>query len=401
MPPAIVILGGARTPFLEFGGQGRDLSPTDLGVIAAEGALARAQVSAADIQNVVIGNVVHCKEDAAYLARHVGLRAGVPIETPALTVNRLCGSGLQAIITGAQEMLLEESENVLAGGTESLSTAPYVVPRARWGNAMNAMPLVDTLWSALTDSFCKTPMAITAENLADKYGISREEQDGFALASHARAHAAQAALAREIVPVRIAGRKGEIALSTDEHVRGDATAEGLSRLPARFRDNGTVTAGNASGINDGAAAIVMATDAWASRQGLVPLATLTSWAVAGVEPAYMGYGPVPASQKALARAGLGLEDMAVIEINEAFAAQALAVCKGLGVEPERVNRQGGAIALGHPLAASGTRLVLTALDQLVQRGGGHALVTLCIGGGQGIAAILTVDDRLHLPAGSL
>ncbi|MEB3204101.1 MAG: acetyl-CoA C-acyltransferase [Candidatus Sericytochromatia bacterium] len=390
MPPAIVILGGARTPFLEFGGQGRDLSPTDLGVIAAEGALLRSGVSAMDIQNVVMGNVVHCKDDAAYLARHVGLRAGTPVETPALTVNRLCGSGLQAIITGAQDMLLEEAETVLAGGTESLSTAPYVVPKARWGHAMNAMPLVDTLWSALTDAYCKTPMAITAENLADKYAISREEQDAFALASHARAHAAREALAREIVPVRVAGRKGEIELATDEHVRADATIEGLSRLPARFKDNGTVTAGNASGINDGAAAVVMATEGWAARQGLTPVATLTSWAVAGVEPGYMGYGPVPASQKALVRAGLNLEDMAVIEVNEAFAAQAIAVCKGLGIPTDRINRQGGAIALGHPLAASGTRLVLTAIDQLQQRGGGHALVTLCIGGGQGIAAVLTV-----------
>jgi len=391
MPPAIVILGGARTPFLEFGGQGRDLSPTDLGVLAAEGALLRSGVSAVDIQNVVMGNVVHCKDDAAYLARHVGLRAGTPVETPALTVNRLCGSGLQAIITGAQDMLLEEAETVLAGGTESLSTAPYVIPKARWGNAMNAMPLVDTLWSALTDAYCKTPMAITAENLAEKYAISREEQDAFALASHARAHAAREALAREIVPVRVAGRKGEIELATDEHVRADATIEGLSRLPARFKDNGTVTAGNASGINDGAAAVVMATDGWAARQGLTPIATLTSWAVAGVEPGYMGYGPVPASQKALVRAGLNLEDMAVIEVNEAFAAQAIAVCRGLGVPTDRINRQGGAIALGHPLAASGTRLVLTAIDQLQQRGGGHALVTLCIGGGQGIAAVLTVQ----------
>ncbi|MEB3297950.1 MAG: acetyl-CoA C-acyltransferase [Candidatus Sericytochromatia bacterium] len=392
MTDSIVLLGGARTPFLEFGGPGRDLSPTELGVVAAQGALERAGVSATDIEDVVMGNVVHCREDAAYLARHVALHAGIPIEAPALTVNRLCGSGLQAVVTAAQDILLGEAEVALAGGTESLSTAPYVIPKARWGHPMNAMPLVDTLWSALTDKFCKTPMAITAENLAEKHGISRQEQDAFSLRSHALAAAAKEALACEIVSVRIQGKKGDALLEQDEHVRAEATLEALARLPARFREGGTVTAGNASGINDGAAAVVLARSSWADRKGLKPLGILRSWAVAGVEPSIMGIGPVPASRKALERSGLRLQDMAVVEINEAFAAQALAVCRELSLDPERINLQGGAIALGHPLAASGTRLVLTALEQLRQRGGGHALVTLCIGGGQGIAAVLEVND---------
>lgn len=386
----IVFIGGARTPFTEFGGSLRDWSPTELGVAAARAALERSGVAASEIDDVVFGNVVHCTSDAAYLARHVGLLAGVGEDAPALTVNRLCGSGMQAIISAAQDVLLGDSTVALVGGTESLSTAPYAVPRARWGQPMGHMPFVDTLWSALTDRYNDTPMAITAENLADKYGITREEQDTFALRSHRRAAAAQEAgrLDDEIAPIEVKGKKGITTLSRDEHVRQDTSAEALARLPARFRDAGTVTAGNASGLNDGAAALVLTTATKAKDRGWKPVARLVSWGVAGVDPSIMGIGPVPAARRALEKAGLTLDQMDVIEINEAFAAQALAVIKELGADPDKVNPNGGAIALGHPLGASGARLTLTLIHELERRKGRYGLAALCIGGGQGIALVI-------------
>ncbi len=385
----IVILGGARTAFTEFGGSLKDWSPTDLGVAAAEAALARSGVTAGDIDCVIVGNVVQCDTDAAYLARHVGLKAGVPDTAPALTVNRLCGSGLQAIVSGAHELLLGEATVVLAGGTESLSTAPYTVPRARFGQAMGNMPFVDSLWSALTDKYADIQMAITAENLALEYGISRDEQDAFSLRSHQLAAAAIASgrFAGEISPITLTTRKGETTVATDEHVRGDTSLAALGKLPARFKQDGTVTAGNASGINDGAAMLVVTTARTAQERGWKPQARLAGWAVAGVDPSIMGIGPVPAARKALERAGLTLDALDVIEVNEAFAAQTLAVAKALDVDPERLNSNGGAIALGHPLAASGARLALTTLAELRARGKKYGLASLCIGGGQGIAAI--------------
>lgn len=385
----IVILGGARTAFTEFGGSLKEWSPTDLGVAAARAALSRCGVDPAEVDDVIIGNVVQCDTDAAYLARHVGLKAGVPKEAPALTVNRLCGSGLQAIVSAAQDLLLGEATVVLAGGTESLSTAPYNVPRARFGQAMGHMPFVDTLWSALTDRYNDTPMAITAENLAVKYGISRDEQDEFALRSHRRAAAAISSgrLAAEIAPLEVASRKGPISVAKDEHVRPDTTIEALAKLPPRFKAEGTVTAGNASGINDGAACVIVTTARKAQERGWKPAARLAGWAVAGVEPSIMGIGPVPASRKALERAGITLDQVAVIEINEAFAAQALAVARELDVDPARLNPNGGAIALGHPLAASGARLALTTIHELKATGSRYGLASLCIGGGQGIAAV--------------
>jgi acetyl-CoA C-acetyltransferase len=389
MTSEIVILGGARTAFTEFGGSLKDWSPTDLGVAAARAALERCGVRGEDIDDVIIGNVVQCDTDAAYLARHVGLKAGVPQEAPALTVNRLCGSGLQAIVNAAQDLLLGEATVALAGGTESLSTAPYTVPRARFGQAMGNMPFVDTLWSALTDKYNETPMAITAENLAIKYGISRDEQDAFSYRSHQRAASAIASgrLASEITAIELSSKKGPVAVATDEHVRADTSPEALAKLPARFKKDGTVTAGNASGINDGAAALVVTTADKAAERGWKPQARLVSWAVAGVDPSIMGIGPVPAARKALERAGLTLDQLDVIEINEAFAAQALAVAKALDIDPERLNANGGAIALGHPLAASGARLALTTIHELHARKAGYGLAALCIGGGQGIAAI--------------
>lgn len=385
----IVVLGGARTAFTEFGGSLKEWSPTDLGVAAAKAALERCGVDPSDVDDVIIGNVVQCDTDAAYLARHVGLKAGVPQEAPALTVNRLCGSGLQAIVSAAQDLLLGEATVVLAGGTESLSTAPYTVPRARFGQAMGHMPFVDTLWSALTDRYNDTPMAITAENLAGKYGISRDEQDEFSLRSHQRAAAAIASgrLDSEIAAIELTSRKGPVRVGTDEHVRSDTTLEALAKLPPRFKKDGTVTAGNASGINDGAACLVVTTARKAQERGWKPAARLAGWAVAGVDPSIMGIGPVPASKKALERAGITLDQLSVIEINEAFAAQAMAVAKALDVDPARLNPNGGAIALGHPLGASGARLALTTIQELHAKGGKFGLASLCIGGGQGIAAV--------------
>jgi acetyl-CoA acetyltransferase family protein len=385
----IVVLGGARTPFGRFGGGLKSFSPTQLGTLAAKAALARSGVEPGRVDNAVIGNVIQTGDDYCYMARHVALETGISTEAPALTVNRLCGSGLQAVVSAAQSICLGESRLALAGGTETMSQAPYVL-RDRFGAGLGTPALQDTLWEALTDTYCGCGMAITAENIAERHGIAREEQDAFALLSQQRTAAAVAAglLAEEIVPVQVRQGRQVQTVEQDEHPRPDVTAESLAKLPARFRENGTVTAGNASGINDGAAMLLLADGAEAERLGLKPLGRILSWGVAGVEPAVMGLGPVPAGRLALARAGLTVEQLDLVEVNEAFAVQYLAVERLLGLDRMRTNVNGGAIALGHPVGASGARLLLTLLLQLRRRGGRYGMAALCIGGGQGIAAVV-------------
>jgi acetyl-CoA acetyltransferase family protein len=386
----VVILRGARTPFGTFGGSLKDVSATDLGVAAARGALERSGVTADQVDQVIVGNVIQTSGADVYLARHVALRAGCPQSVPALTLNRACGSGLQAIVSAAQLVRLGEAEVVLAGGTESMSGQPHIVRGARWGLKFRAGSLEDNLWLALVDGYNNLPMAGTAENLARRYGISRKEQDDFAYRSHMAAGAAQQAgrFAEEIVPVTVKARGKAVEVSRDEHVKADTTVEKLNALPLAFADDGTITAGNASGINDGAAAVVVTTRERAAAIGVAPLGRIVSWGVAGVDPDVMGIGPVPASRQALARAGLDVADMDLVEINEAFAAQYLAVERELGLARDRANVNGGAIALGHPVGASGARVALTLLHELRRRGGRHGLASLCIGGGQGIAMVV-------------
>lgn len=388
----VVFLSGVRTGFGAFGGALKELSATDLGTIASRAALERSGLDAASIDHVIFGNVLQTSADAPYLARHVGLRAGLPIETPALTVNRLCGSGFEAVIQGAQQILLGESRAVLAGGTESMSQAPHVVRGARWGLRLGpAAGFEDTLWEALRDSACGLSMAETAEKLAAKYGIGREAVDCYAARSQACARAAWDAgvFADEVVPVPLQDRKSKqtVDWAADEHMR-PTTAEALARLPPYFRKDGVVTAGNASGICDGAAALVVAGDSFARERGLLPIGRLVGWGVAGVDPSIMGIGPAPAARRALAAAGLTLDDMDLVEINEAFAAQYLAVEQELGLDRERTNVDGGAVAIGHPLGASGARITLHLLHALRRRGGKYGLGAACIGGGQGAAVVV-------------
>lgn len=392
-PREVVFLAGARTGFGTFGGALKDFTATDLGAIAAKGALARSGVEPDAVNHVVFGNVLQTSADAIYLARHIGLRAGLPIETPAVTVNRLCGSGFEAVAQAAQQIVLGESEVVLAGGTESMSQAPHVVRGARWGLRLGpAPPFEDSLWEALRDPSCGLSMAETAENLASKYRIGRQAVDCYAARSQTAAAQGwkDAAFAEEIVPVSIPNRKTRQNedWAADEHMRPSTTPEALAKLPPYFKKDGVVTAGNASGICDGAAALVLASGRFASERGLRPLGRLLAWASAGVEPSIMGIGPAPASRKALARAGLKLEDMDLVEVNEAFAAQYLAVEQELGLDRERTNVDGGAIAIGHPLGASGARITLHLLHALRRRGGRYGLGSACIGGGQGAAVIV-------------
>jgi acetyl-CoA acetyltransferase family protein len=386
----IFILGGARTPMAEYTGKLRDISALELGAIAARAAMDRTGISPATIDHVVFGNVLQTSADAVYGARHVGLKAGLPVEVPALTVNRLCGSGIQAAISGGQMILLGEADVVLTGGTESMSQAPHVIRGLRSGLRLGQGQLEDTLWSALLDTHCGCTMAVTAENCAAKYTVSREEQDRYAIRSQQLAAAAWQAgrFNDEVVPVEIKSRKGTELFAKDDHMRPDSTLEGLAKLPAAFSKNGCVTAGNASGIVDGGAALLLASGSGVKANGLKPLAHLTHWATIGVDPALMGMGPAPATRLALQRAGLALKDIDLIEINEAFAAQYLAVEKDLGLDRERVNVNGGAIALGHPLGMTGTRLLLTLVLELRRRGLKRGLASACIGGGQGIAAIV-------------
>jgi acetyl-CoA acyltransferase 2 len=389
----IVFLSGRRTPFGAFGGTLKGFTATDLGVHAARSALESAGVDAAAVQHVVFGNALQTSADAIYLARHVGLRAGVPIETPALTLNRLCGSGFQAIVSGAQEILLGEADVVLVGGSESMSQAPHVVRGARWGDLRLGEAggyFEDLLWVALTDSQCALSMAQTAEKLADQYGVTREVADDVALRSQQRSKAAWDAghFDVEVAPIAVKTRKGEIQFNADEHMRPDTTAEGLAALRPYFRKDGLVTAGNASGIGDGAAAAVLSSAKWAEQNGIKPIGRLVSWGVVGVPPEIMGIGPAPASRKALEKANLKLDDMDVVEVNEAFAPQFAAVAKDLGLDPEKTNVNGGAIAITHPLAASGARITIHLLHELKRRGGRYGLGSACIGGGQGMAVIV-------------
>jgi acetyl-CoA C-acetyltransferase len=386
----VVILAGVRSPFGKFMGALSGVSAVRLAAHVAKGALQRAAISPDQIDAVVFGNVIQTSPDAIYLARHAGLYAGVPVEVPALTVNRLCGSGLEAIIQGARLVQSGEAELVLAGGAENMSQAPFVLRGARAGLRLGSTQLEDYLWEALYDPYADCTMAGTASNVAAKYGISRQEQDAFAVRSHQRAVKAMqiCRFREEIAPVSIEQRGKTITVEIDEHPRADTTLESLAKLPlAPFPNNTCVTAGNASGINDGAAALLIASAEKAKELGIQPLGRLVNWATAGVEPKYMGLGPVPASRKALERAKLSLADIDLIEINEAFAGQYLGVERELKLDREKVNVNGGAIALGHPLGASGARLALTLLLQLQHDKKQFGLASLCIGGGQGIAAI--------------
>jgi len=391
--PDIVFLSGVRTGFGSFGGALKDLSATELGTFAARAAIERAGVSPSDVDHVVVGNAMQTSADGAYIARHVALRAGCRIETPALTVNRLCGSGFEAIVQGAQQILLGESRVVLAAGSESMSQAPHVVRGIRWGTKLGqSPPLEDLLWLLLTDAYCGCPMGITAENLAVKYGISRAQVDAFALRSQLAAKAAWAAgwFADELCAVPLTNRKTKQPepWAADEHMRPDTTLDGLARLTPVFKKDGVVTAGNASGISDGAAACILATRAFADERGLEPIGRLVSWGVAGVPPEIMGIGPAPAARQALERAGMTLAQMDRVEVNEAFAAQYLAVEQELGLDRARTNVEGGATAVGHPLGASGTRITVHLLHTLRRLGKKYGLGSACIGGGQGIAVIV-------------
>jgi acetyl-CoA acetyltransferase family protein len=386
----IFILGGARTPMADYTGKLKDFSAIELGAIAARGAMQRTGIAPSAVDHVVFGNVLQTSSDAVYGARHVGLKAGVPVEVPALTVNRLCGSGIQAAISGAQMIRLDEANIVLTGGMESMSQAPHVIRGLRNGLRLGQGELEDSLWSALLDTHCGCTMAGTAENCAARYAIARDDQDRYAIRSQQLADAAWRAgrLREEVVPVEITSRKGVEVFDKDDHMRPDTTLEALARLPAAFSKNGCVTAGNASGIVDGGAALLLASETALRDHSLTPLARLTHWATVGVDPTLMGMGPVPATRLVLQKAGLTLADIDLVEVNEAFAAQYLSVEKELGLDRERVNVNGGAIALGHPLGMTGTRLLLTLALELRRRGLRRGLATACIGGGQGIAAII-------------
>jgi acetyl-CoA acetyltransferase family protein len=389
MTQDVFILGGKRTPMGEYVGALKDISAIELGAIAARGALDATGAGAEEIDHTIIGNALQTSGDAIYGARHVALKAGVPFDRPALTVNRLCGSGIQAIVSGAQMIQLGEARTCLVGGMESMSQAPHVIRGARSGFGLGQGKLEDSLMVALLDTYCNTPMAGTAENLARKFEISREEQDQYALRSQQEAKRALDAgvFSEEIVPVEIRNRKGSTLFDRDDHLRPETTMEGLAKLRPSFSKDGFVTAGNASGIVDGAAALVIVNENYVKAKGSTPLGRIVSWAYAGVEPEIMGIGPVPATLQALEKAGLKLSDMDLVEVNEAFAAQYLAVEQELGLDRNKTNVNGGAIALGHPLGATGTRLVLTLLLELRRRGGRYGLATACIGGGQGIAII--------------
>ncbi len=386
----VFILGGKRTPMGKYVGALKDISAIDLGAVAARGALESTGVSADQIDHTVIGNALQTSGDAIYGARHVALKAGVPFEKPALTVNRLCGSGIQSIVSGAQMIQLGEAQTALVGGIESMSQAPHVIRGARSGFPLGGGQLEDSLMVALLDTYCNTAMAGTAENLARKFEVSREAQDEYALRSQQEAKRATDAgyFAEEMVPVEIKSRKSSTFFATDDHMRPETTLEGLAKLRPAFAKDGFVTAGNASGIVDGAAALVIAGEEFVKAKNVKPWGRIVSWAYAGVEPELMGIGPVPATRLALDKAGLKLSDMDLVEVNEAFAAQYLAVEKELGLDRSRTNVNGGAIALGHPLGATGTRLILTLLHELHRRSGRYGLATACIGGGQGIAMIV-------------
>jgi acetyl-CoA C-acetyltransferase len=385
----VVVVSGARTGIGDYGGSLKEFAPTKLGAIAIKEALARGKVDPASVGHVVMGSVIHGEARDMYLSRVAALDAGLPVGTPCLTVNRLCGSGLQAIVSAAQHILLGDTEVVVGGGAESMSRAAYFLPAGRWGQRMGDGVVVDAMTGALHDPFGHGHMGVTAENVAAKYGFTREQQDAFALESHHRAaNALQKGYFKDqVVPVEIKSKKGPVQYATDEHVRPDAKIEDLQKLRAVFKKDGTVTAGNASGLNDAGAAIVMMEAGAARKQGLKPMARLVAYAHAGVEPQLMGLGPIPAVKRVFEKSRLKSADMDVVESNEAFAAQAMAVTRDLGLDPARVNPNGGAVALGHPIGATGAILTVKALYELERTQKRYALVTMCIGGGQGIAAI--------------
>lgn len=386
----VLILGGARTPMTDYTGALKDISALELGAIASRSAFEKTGVKPEWIEHAVFGNVLQTSSDAIYGARHVALKAGVPQEVPALTVNRLCGSGIQAAVNGAQLIQLGEAGMVLTGGIESMSQAPHIMRGLRTGLRLGQGKLEDYLYEALLDPYCGLFMAQTAEKCAAKYNISREEQDAYAIRSQQTAAAAWAAgkFAVEIAPVEIKSRKGVTVVDKDDHLRPETTMEGLAKLPAAFSKEGTVTAGNASGIVDGGAALILSSEAAAKDKGLTPLGRIVTWAYVGVDPSYMGMGPAPATRLALSRAGMTLDQIDLIEVNEAFAGQYLAVERELGLDRDKTNVNGGAIALGHPLGMTGTRLLLTLTHELGRQGKKYGLATACIGGGQGIAMIV-------------
>ncbi|WP_346017038.1 acetyl-CoA C-acetyltransferase [Pseudenhygromyxa sp. WMMC2535] len=388
---AIYIVAAKRTPFGAFGGSLKDLSAIDLQVVAAQAALEAGAVNPEIVDHVVVGNVCQTSADALYMARHVGLRSGVPVPSPALTVNRLCGSGFQSVVNGAHEILVGDAEVVLTGGTESMSQAPHAARGLRWGARLGQSPVLeDTLWASLTDTYAGCAMGMTAENLAKQHGITREQCDAYALRSQQAWAAAQEGgrFTAEMAAVTVESRRGDKLVEVDEHPRADASMEGLAKLRPSFSKEGVVTAGNASGICDGAGALILASEEAVKQHGLKPLARLVQWKVAGVDPKIMGIGPVPAIKGALDRAGLGLGDMDLIEINEAFAPQYLACEKELELDRDKVNVDGGAISLGHPLGASGARITAHLVHELRRREGKYAVGSACIGGGQGIALVL-------------
>ena len=385
------IIDGARTAYGTFGGALKNTSEMELGIVAAKEAIARSGVPAQDIDEIIFGNIIQTTKDSAYLARHIGLKSGMAEESSALTLNRLCGSGLQSIVSGAQSIASGDAQVVVAGGTENMSLAPHVLRGTRFGSPGKAPLIDDMLWETLMDNHAGCGMGMTAENLAEKYSISREEQDEFAVASQAKASKARESgrFAEEIAPVTLKGRKGEdVIFDQDEHIREGTSMESLAKLKPAFKKEGTVTPGNSSGINDGAAAVVLASEEYVNSNNLKPLAKVVSWGIAGVDPTIMGIGPVPASKKALAKVGLTLDDIGLFELNEAFAAQSLAVLKELGIPQEKVNVNGGAVALGHPVGSSGARVAYSLALEMKKQGVKYGLATLCIGGGQGIAVIL-------------
>ena len=390
----VVVVSGVRTAIGDYGGSLKDLAPTELAAQVVRDAVKRAKVDPQEVGHVVFGNVIHTEAKDMYLSRVACIKGGLPQETPALTLNRLCGSGLQAIVSASQAILLGDADVAVAGGAESMSRAAYTLPNLRWGQRMNDGGTVDMMVGALTDPFDTVHMAITAENIAEKWKITREQQDEFAVESHRRAINAieKGYFKEQILPVELKTRKGTTVFDKDEHPRADASMEGMAKLRAVFKKDGSITAGNASGINDAAAAVVLMEKSAAAKNGLKPMARLVSYALAGVDPKYMGIGPVPASRKALEKAGLRIEDMDVIEANEAFAAQALAVACDLKLDMKKTNPNGGGIGLGHPIGATGCIVTVKALYELQRIGGRYALVTMCIGGGQGIAAVF---ERLN------
>ncbi|AQB15778.1 acetyl-CoA C-acyltransferase [Bordetella pertussis] len=386
----VVVVAAARTAIGDFGGGLKDVAPCDLGATVIREALARAGVAGPEVGHVAVGHVINTEPRDMYLSRVAAINAGIGKETPAFNVNRLCGSGLQAIVSAAQTIMLGDTEIAVGAGAESMSRAPYIAPAQRWGARMGDSAMVDMMTGALSDPFGRMHMGVTAENVAARYSISRADQDALAVESHRRAAAAIDAgrFRDQIVPVTLKTRKGETVFDTDEHVRRDITIEGMAALrPVFQKENGTVTAGNASGLNDGAGAVVLMSAAAAAQRGIAPMARLVAYAHAGVDPEIMGIGPVPATQAALKRAGLTVDQLDVIEANEAFAAQACAVTRQLELDPAKVNPNGSGISLGHPIGATGAIITVKALYELQRVGGRYALVTMCIGGGQGIAAI--------------